>query len=302
MTLVKARRMGKKMEFNTYNQEDNSALRKLQINVLELMKIFAGICEKHNLRYFMVGGTMLGAVRHKGFIPWDDDVDMGMPRVDYEKFIEVAAMELPEHYSFLNYKLNPDYHRYFSRIVNDDIKIYNSSNSVEIIENAWIDIFPYDGMPSTRIGQKVHFYYLTFWRFLYHASCFQELVNLNRPGRPKYQQAVINFLKWSKMGQKLDTIKLMKRIEKGLMKYPYDTSSVVVSMFGAYMTREIIDKAIIGNARKYVFEDTEFLGAEHYDEFLRHFYGDYMVPPSDDQKDKHSIRRIEYASDQGPKT
>ena len=71
------------MEFNTYNATDNSELRKLQLTILDIIKLFAKICEKHHLRYFMVGGTMLGAVRHKGFIPWDDDVDMGMPRADY---------------------------------------------------------------------------------------------------------------------------------------------------------------------------------------------------------------------------
>ena len=84
------------MEFNTYNKEDNSELRKLQLTILDLIKMFAEICEKHHLRYFMVGGTMLGAARHQGFIPWDDDVDMGMPRPDYEKFIKIVNDELPE--------------------------------------------------------------------------------------------------------------------------------------------------------------------------------------------------------------
>lgn len=63
-----------------YNEKDNSMLRQLQMYELNLLKTFAGICEKHHLKYYMIGGTMLGAIRHQGFIPWDDDVDIGMPR------------------------------------------------------------------------------------------------------------------------------------------------------------------------------------------------------------------------------
>ena len=282
------------MEFNTYNAKDNSELRKLQLTILDIIKLFVEICDKHHLRYFMVGGTMLGAARHKGFIPWDDDVDMGMPRKDYEKFIKIVREELPEGYDFLNYKTDKEYKRYFSRIVNKNVKIYNTSNSVEIIENAWLDIFPYDGMPKNRIMQKVHFWYMTGWRLLYHMSCFEELVNLNRPGRPKYQQLIIKFIEKTKIGHNLNTKKLMKRIEKGLKKYTYDDSDTVVSFFGAYMTKEIIDKSIIGNLQYYDFEDTKFLGAEKYDEFLTHYYGDWKKPPKDEHKDKHSIRKIEY--------
>ena len=62
-----------------YNQDDNSMLRQLQLYELNLLKTFAEICEKNNLKYYLIGGTMLGAVRHQGFIPWDDDVDIGMP-------------------------------------------------------------------------------------------------------------------------------------------------------------------------------------------------------------------------------
>ena len=109
----------------SYNAEDNSSLRKLQLIELENMRIFSEICEKHHLRYYLVGGTMLGAIRHQGFIPWDDDMDVGMPRPDYERFLEIVRSELPEGYSFLNYKQDAEYKRYFSRIVNNSCKILN---------------------------------------------------------------------------------------------------------------------------------------------------------------------------------
>ena len=90
-----------------YNQKDNSQLRQLQLYELNLLKTFADICEKNNLRYYMIGGTILGAVRHKGFIPWDDDIDIGMPREDYIRFLEIAQKSLPHQYKILNYKKTP---------------------------------------------------------------------------------------------------------------------------------------------------------------------------------------------------
>lgn len=279
---------------SSYNEEDNSELRKLQLVELDLMKLFSDICEKHHLRYYLVGGTMLGAVRHKGFIPWDDDMDVGMPRPDYEKFLKIVNDELPEGYGSLNYKKNKEYNRYFSRIVNKNVKITNASNTKTIIEDAWLDIFPFDGMPKNKIKQNIHFWYMTMLRFFYHASCFDELVNLNRPGRAWYLQLAIKFLAVTHLGSHLNTKKLMLRIEKHLKKYDYDSCSYMISFFGAYMKREIVDKKMLGDGAKYQFETLQLNGPVLYDEFLRHFYGDYMKPPSNADKDKHNIKKIVY--------
>ena len=277
-----------------YNKYDNSELRSLQMVELNIIRIFSEICERHHLRYYMVGGTMLGAIRHKGFIPWDDDVDVAMPRPDYEKFLDIVTDELPAGYSFLNYRQGGAYLRYFSRIVDKNVAVTNASNTVKIIENAWLDIFPLDGMPRTAPGRMLHFWHMTFWRFFYHASCFRQLVNLRRPGRPLYQRMLIKFMQKTHIGANLDTRKIMVRIEKMLLKYPYDSSEYMISLFGSYMTREIVDKKLLGKGKKYPFETLMLRGPEQYDAFLTHFYGDYMTPPKDMDKDKHNIEKIEY--------
>lgn len=277
-----------------YNSEDNHELRSLQLTELKVIRLISEICEKHGLRYFMVGGTMLGATRHKGFIPWDDDADVAMPRPDYEKFIEVAPKELPAGYEFLTYRKTEGYHRGFNRVVDMNVTVINASNETEQRENAWVDIFPLDGMPSSRIAQRAHFWYTTFWRFLYLASDFTNLVNLNRPGRKRYLQFLIRFLQKTRFGSNLDTLKLMRKIERLLMKYPYDDSDTVVSFFGAYMTKEITPKALFGEGTLYPFEDLMLRGSDHPDEFLTHFFGDWRTPPADSDKDKHDIRGIEY--------
>ncbi len=277
-----------------YNKEDNHELRALQLTELEVVRIFAQICEKYHLRYYIVGGTMLGAVRHQGFIPWDDDMDVGMPRPDYEKFINIVRGELPPGYDFRTFKQNLDYKRCFSKLVDTRVRLTNASNTKTTYENAWLDIFPFDGMPAGKLCQQLHFWHLTFWRFLYRASCFEELVNLNRPGRPLYLRLIIKFLSVTHFGANLDTRKLMYKLEKKLAKYGYDESPFMVSFFGQYMTREIVDKRLLGAGRSYAFEDLTLNGPEDYDAFLRHFYGDYMTPPKDADKNKLNISKIEY--------
>ena len=277
-----------------YNACDNSELRALQLVILDIARIFADICERHHLRYFMVGGTMLGAVRHRGFIPWDDDMDVAMPRADYERFLNIVRKEMPEGYSFLNYKQDDDYLRYFSRIVDERVRVTNASGSEAIVENAWLDIFPLDGLPRGAIGRMFHFWHVTAWRFFYHASCFEQLVNLNRPGRPLYQRMLIRFIQISHIGRSMDSRKLLGRIERLLLKYPYDGSTHAFSLFGSYMTREIVDERLFGTGKKYPFETLKLRGPSEADAFLRHFYGDYMKPPADADKDKHNIASIEY--------
>lgn len=278
----------------SYNEEDNSKLRKLQLAELDILHIFIDICNKHNLRYYLIGGTMLGAIRHKGFIPWDDDTDVGMPRPDYEKLIEIVYDELPDGYDFLNYKTKPNYRRYFSRIVNTRVKVYNNSNSKEIIEDAWLDIFPYDGMPSNKIALNFHFWKMTVLRFFYHASVFDELVNLNRPDRAWYLKLAIKFLYITHIGSGLNSKKIMSSLEKKLISNNYNDSKYIVNFFGAKIKEEVIPKEWLGEDSKYQFEDIMACGPQNYDSFLTHFYNDYMKLPSPENRDKHNITRIDY--------
>lgn len=276
------------------NREANhSELRELQLAELDLMKLFVRICKKHGLRYYMIGGTMLGAVRHKGFIPWDDDMDVGMPRPDYEKFLQIVRSELPEGYDFQNYKQNPDYTRYFSKIVNTRVLVTNASYAKETVLYAWLDIFPLDGMPKNWLLRTVHFWYLAAWRFFYHASCYDTQVNLHRPSRPPLQRMLIKFIDVTRIGTKLDSKKLLRHMERDLMKCDYDRSAYVVSMFGAYLHKELMPMRFFGKGGSYAFEDDRFEGPELYDEFLKCLYGDYMTPPPEGSRHEHNIVKVE---------
>ena len=91
------------------NSLDNITLRKVQLVQLEIAKEIDRICKKNNIKYFLIGGSLLGAIRHQGFIPWDDDLDVGMLRDDYEKFLKVAGDELQEKYKIIDWKSDGDY-------------------------------------------------------------------------------------------------------------------------------------------------------------------------------------------------
>ena len=111
--------------------EEISNLRKLQLEELKILKMFKKICEENDLRYYLLGGTLLGAVRHDGFIPWDDDVDVCMPREDYEKFQKIADKQLEKPYYLRSLENNNDYRYCFARIATENMKIKTVQSAKE---------------------------------------------------------------------------------------------------------------------------------------------------------------------------
>ena len=138
-------------------KHNNELVRKIQLKELEILKVFQDICKRHGLRYFAIGGTCLGAVRHKGFIPWDDDVDVAMPYEDYAKFLELANSELPENYGILD-PINSRHCAFFSYFKIHDIKTAFIENAALKYEDRYagifIDVFPVHGLPENERERK----------------------------------------------------------------------------------------------------------------------------------------------------
>ena len=147
---------------------------------VDIVKEVVRICDKYDLKYYMLGGTMLGAIRHKGFIPWDDDIDLGMPRDDYEKFLELAEQELPAHLKVVNYRNTPNYMYYITRVLDTDTKVIEERiGNDNKYTNASIDIFPIDGTPNNPLLRKIYFF-----RVLYHRAlmslCYKDSIDRKR--------------------------------------------------------------------------------------------------------------------------
>lgn len=129
--------------------EIDPKLRRLQLAELEILDVFVRVCVKHGLRYYLVGGTLLGAVRHQGFIPWDDDIDVAMPREDYDRFADVAALELGPQYFYQCPETDPYYFLTYAKIRKNGTEVYEERfKNAKFHKGIFIDIFPLDFCPK----------------------------------------------------------------------------------------------------------------------------------------------------------
>ncbi len=262
-------------------------LSNVQVIIWDIMKYLKQYLEDNKITYYMLGGTLLGAVRHKGFIPWDDDIDIGIPRNEYEDFINNISKKLPKHLELHTYKNNKDHHYYFSRIVDTRHSLKRTGSLVDRNEELWIDIFPLDGMPNNFMLRKIHMLRLLYTRAMYHISCFDK-VNLKRPGRPLSERIIIKFVMITGFGRKTDMYHWLDKIDKLLKKYPIEKSNWVVNFMGQYKFKEMFPKSYYGEGKFYKFEDNKLFGPADYDAVLTQQYGDYMTPPKDQDKNAHA--------------
>lgn len=131
-------------------------IRELQLRILETLKAVDNVCREHNLRYYIWAGTMIGAVRHKGFIPWDDDLDIAMPRPDYDRLIEHAAEWLPKPYEMVCAENDGVYPLPFAKIQNADTTLIERMH-LKYLGGIYLDVFPIDGVPEGAVARKLHF-------------------------------------------------------------------------------------------------------------------------------------------------
>ena len=253
-----------------------------QAVLFEILKEIKVICEKHNLKYFLAYGTLLGAVRHKGFIPWDDDVDIVMYRDEYEKFLKIAKTELPT-YLKLREPGEDNYPFYFAKI--DDVrtsKIEESLTKCQYKSGCWVDIFPIDGRPKNKIKRKL--YDLKF--ILKWFNCCVKTRNLDHNSdvsiikRCLYQNCkarninklIIKFINYEK-------------------KYPVETSDYV-SLDEVRHIRSI-EKKYYEERAEYDFEGEKFTSIKDYDGYLRLIYNDYMKLPSEEERQVHTVKYLD---------
>ena len=258
--------------------------------IWDIMKDVLQVIDRHDFEYYMLGGTLLGAVRHKGFIAWDDDIDIGMPRDDYEAFLKIVQRELPEYLELRTYWDESDHHYYFARIVDIRHSLRRTGSTIERMENVWIDVFPLDGMPNRFIPRRIHMLRLLYARARYHMATFDK-VNTKRPNRPLYERIIIRLISVTGMGVHSDPRKWLDKIDFLLRKYPPKHSRWIVNFMGQYIFKEMFPKSYYGKGRLYPFEETKLWGPKYADKVLTQMYGDYMTPPKN--KNAHAAEFVE---------
>ncbi len=253
---------------------------------MDIVKEVIRICDAHGLKYFMLGGTMLGAIRHKGFIPWDDDIDLGMPREDYETFLELAPQELAPHLKIVNYRNDPNYMYYITRVLDTETKVIEERiGNDNKYTNASIDIFPIDGTPNNKLLRKIYFF-----RVLYHRAlmslCYKDSIDRKRK-RSKKEKLLLWVMEHIPVEKLTTPYKQKCKIDKLLRKQKIEGAQYIGNIMGAYRTREIVPADFYGEGAYYPFEDIQLRGMAKAHEYLTFTYGDYMQLPPEDQRKTH---------------
>ena len=259
----------------------------LQQKQLDILKAFIRVCDKHNLEYFLVYGTALGAIRHKGFIPWDDDIDVGMPREDYEKYIQLQSEYEGTPYFIQTFKSDPCYIYNYAKLRDSSTTfLENAFKNHRINQGVFIDVFPVDGMSRTegnreKIGKKnkfiwrqVYFSYLPALRRKVHKRTFFKDILLNIVAGLFYVFDIAHYRN--------------KRVERFVKKIPLSEAKMAGIMFGFTWKINCMPADIFKETIKVPFEDIEVKVVKQYDRYLTLLYKDYMkFPPKEQQVGHH---------------
>ncbi len=257
---------------NIGNRGNTIGLKELKQIELNILKAFHMFCEDHGLTYFLAGGTLLGAVRHQGFIPWDDDIDVLMPRPDYFKFLELTKEGLGE-YTVRSIQTHPELHtRPFMRI--HDERYMTKLTVPPFYMPPWIDIFPIDGMPDDPAEAKKYFKRAK----KYKTTVARAWIPIKYQTKNKLKRIIksIVFFPLRIIGHHY----FLKRLESYGLQYSYESSEYVGCVVaGGHGYKERVKKSEFCVPVLMKFEDSMFYAPAGYHVYLQQLYGNYMKIP-----------------------
>jgi phosphorylcholine metabolism protein LicD len=258
---------------NTYDQ-----IEELQAYGLEILLVVDEFCKQNNINYYLGEGTLLGAIRHDGFIPWDDDVDILMPRDDYEEFISLAPILLPKGYFLDCMETNPNYWVIGAKVKLTRQTRYEQSKVKKLSRyyGPYIDIFPLDYVPKRSS-------FIQLWqgykiKALRRTLFFKTRYSMNF--KNKFNIALFLF-------SKIITVKFIhKKIKKIMTKYNHKKNNEYMVSYGSYYppANQTVHKSVYDKGRMHVFEGCEFPIPAKTECLLTAIYGEYMLLPDESER------------------
>ena len=266
-----------------YTELTYEQLTKLKEIELAMFKEFIAVCEKLNIKYYLLGGTLLGAVRHKGFIPWDDDIDVGLLREDYEKFIAHAQELLPEKYFVQNFRTDPEFPTNITKIRNSHTTFReNSIKNCNVNHGVFIDVFPLDYYPEDVKKQKAieRKKKRLLIRIIFPSFSFS---SRKKAIAAKIISAAIKMM--HPFSTYRDAVKIREKLYSSTKKSAY-----IANHSGAWGEKEIVPAEWYGEGCILEFEGMKVIAPAQYDNWLTRVYGDYMtLPPEEKRIARHHI-------------
>lgn len=262
-------------------------MQELHQKLVEGMDVFHDFCMGHGLKYYMLGGTMLGAFRHQGFIPWDDDMDIGMPREDYEKLL-LLKDEMPEGYCIRNHRFEKGVPYAFTHFENENTTYIERRRSKDTYAGGvYLEIFPLDDGPDASWRRRV----LSLRVRYYKRILYGLILDYEQKKRTLPKALIIKLIRrWFRID---DMTAKLDRCIRSKKKTGYFSN-----LLGHWGTREDMKKAVFGEPRLYSFENRMYYGVTRPEAYLTGLYGtDYMVPPSEQEieKGKHPAAYVNYS-------
>ena len=262
-------------------------LKKIELSLLSAMH---DICQKENFRYSLGGGTLLGAVRHKGFIPWDDDIDVMMPRPDYDAFIAYCLTH-DTGFKIKSWETDKN-HVSFSAKLYDPSTVIEDDNFNNIGENTGvsIDVFPIDGLANTYKKAKKVYNSTRFKRELLVAAQWDRFFRSKT--HPWYYEP-IRFVMFV-LSRFINKSRVFAKVVKKHTSINFEEVAFAAAVGGSYRIREILPKEVFCELISLPFEEYEFNAISGYDKYLSSIYGDYMQLPPEDKRVSHHTFKAYY--------
>lgn len=243
-------------------------LKEMQQIELNILLVFDELCRKHGLRYYMDGGTLLGAMCYEGFIPWDDDIDLKMPRPDYERFLQLADA-LPPHIRLEKpSKKRCEY--LFTKLVDTRTLLIEDPGEHEKRSGVYIDLFPMDGFPEEEKAERAQLRRLARWNGLFHGS-------LEHFAGMKSSPSVGTRVKGWLYDQLYSPYRLYRRLERAARRNAYDGAKRVGLLVEGSAKKECFYKEWLAPPVLLEFEGHRFPAPCGYKEHLRVFYGEHIT-------------------------
>lgn len=272
------------MSNNNFNE---MKLRQLQLIELDALIELEKFCKQNDINFYLRGGSVLGAVKYHGFIPWDDDMDIAIPRKDYNKLIKLSeTQKFSDKYTIESYKYNSNTHCYFPRLVlSEKIRKELGLPTNNLLGLVLIDILPLDGTPNNGFLRKL--YYLKIYIYRALAGVCTLDINETVSMHSKKIQFILKILKFLRINKLYRQDEIYEKLETLYSKYMWEKSQYSGTITGSLGKKEIVPTNYWDKGMLVDFENHLFLIPTRFDEYLKDLYGEnYMkeLPPKEKRK------------------